>query len=58
MSPNSRKSTKVLRIAKILEKHLGVPQQANRLPAPLDMLIATILSQNTNDKTVSVLIRT
>ncbi len=41
---------KTLRVAGILEQSLGVPRQASRLPAPLDMLIATILSQNTNDK--------
>lgn len=41
---------KTLRVAKKLETFLGVPKQAKRLPKPLDMLIATILSQNTNDK--------
>lgn len=41
---------KTLRIARILEHHLGVPKQKRLLPPPLDMLIATILSQNTNDK--------
>ena len=34
----------------VLEKHLGVPRQGSPLPLPLDMLIATVLSQNTNDK--------
>jgi endonuclease III len=43
-------SSKTLRVAKILESALGMPVQAARLPRPLDMLIATILSQNTNDK--------
>ncbi|MGA9120973.1 MAG: endonuclease III [Bacteroidota bacterium] len=33
-----------------LEKSLGIPKQPSHLPAPLDILIATILSQNTNDK--------
>jgi endonuclease-3 len=37
-------------VAKRLEASLGVPRQARKLPKPLDMLIATILSQNTNDK--------
>jgi endonuclease-3 len=42
--------TRVARIAVALERFQGTPQQARRLPAPLDMLIATILSQNTSDK--------
>ncbi len=37
-------------MTKTLERFLGVPKQASSLPSPLDMLIATILSQNTNDK--------
>lgn len=37
-------------MARILEHALGKPVQARSLPKPLDMLIATILSQNTNDK--------
>lgn len=37
-------------MAGILESSLGKPRQAVSLPRPLDMLIATILSQNTNDK--------
>jgi endonuclease III len=41
---------KTLRIARLLESFLGTPTQSKHLPAPLDMLIATILSQNTNDK--------
>lgn len=41
---------KTRRIVTILEKFLGEPRQQARLPSPLDMLIATILSQNTNDK--------
>ncbi|MBX2992629.1 MAG: endonuclease III [Bacteroidetes bacterium] len=42
--------TKTLRVATTLEKLLGIPRQTSDLPPPLDMLIATILSQNTNDK--------
>ncbi|MDD1679316.1 MAG: endonuclease III, partial [Methanomicrobiales archaeon] len=34
----------------ILEGYLGVPHQSAKRPRPLDMLIATVLSQNTNDK--------
>jgi len=41
---------KTLRVATLLEGGLGTPRQVSALPPPLDMLIATILSQNTNDK--------
>jgi endonuclease-3 len=41
---------KTLRVAKRLEAFLDVPRQPRHLPPPLEMLIATILSQNTNDK--------
>ncbi len=37
-------------VALRLEHFLGVPERSGKLPAPLDMLIATVLSQNTNDK--------
>ena len=57
LKPSNRKSTdlrrlrgKTLRVARRLEKFLGIPHQEKRLPKPLNMLIATILSQNTNDK--------
>ena len=33
----------------LLIKHFGIPPRNKKLPDPLDMLIATILSQNTND---------
>jgi len=33
-----------------LIKHFGIPNRQKRLPGPIDTLIATILSQNTNDK--------
>ncbi len=42
--------SRVARAALVLERHLGVPRQPAQLPTPLEMLIATILSQNTNDK--------
>lgn len=32
-----------------LIEHFGVPERNKRKPAPVDLLIATILSQNTND---------
>lgn len=36
-------------VNKLLVKKFGIPQRQNPLPNPLDLLIATILSQNTND---------
>lgn len=41
---------KTMRVARKLEGTLGTPRQASELPNPLEMLIATVLSQNTNDK--------
>ncbi len=41
---------KVAHIALLLEELLGIPVQARQRAKPLDMLIATILSQNTNDQ--------
>ena len=41
---------KVRRVAILLERSLGIPKQPVTLPRPLDVLIATVLSQNTNDK--------
>jgi endonuclease-3 len=41
---------KARRVARILERSLGTPRQVKKLPSSLEMLIATILSQNTNDK--------
>ena len=37
-------------VSRALERMLGKPKQPPRTPTPLEMLIATILSQNTNDK--------
>jgi endonuclease-3 len=37
-------------INQLLIGHFGIPQRPKRLPNPIDTLIATILSQNTNDK--------
>lgn len=39
----------IKRINKLLIDHFGIPRRQNPLPNPLDTLIATILSQNTND---------
>jgi endonuclease III len=41
---------KIKQINKILINKFGVPNRNSRNPDPLDMLIATVLSQNTNDK--------
>ena len=39
----------VSRVNNLLIDHFGIPRRQNPLPEPLDTLIATILSQNTND---------
>jgi len=41
---------KILEVDKALIGHYGLPERNSKLPEPIDMLIATILSQNTNDK--------
>jgi len=41
---------KIARINKVLLKFYGVPPRPEHPPDPVDMLIGTILSQNTNDK--------
>ena len=41
---------KVRRVITLLERELGIPRQSSELPPPMDVLIATTLSQNTNDK--------
>ncbi|HEY4643732.1 MAG TPA: endonuclease III, partial [Bacteroidota bacterium] len=41
---------KTARVARKLEKFLGVPVPSKRKAPALDMLIATLLSQNTNDR--------
>lgn len=40
----------ISKINRLLVNFYGVPKRQNPLPDPLDMLIATILSQNTNDQ--------
>lgn len=40
---------KAARVAQILEDTMGIPQRENELP-PLDNLMLTLLSQNTNDR--------
>lgn len=43
-------SIKIKRINKLLISKFGIPPRPKDLPKPIDMLIATILSQNTNDQ--------
>ena len=40
----------IKKINQLLVKEFGIPPRAEKLPGPIDLLIATILSQNTNDK--------
>ncbi len=41
---------KFLKINKLLIKRFGIPQRNKNKPDPVDLLIATVLSQNTNDR--------
>ena len=41
---------KIIKINDLLAERFGIPKRNKNLPDPVDMLIATILSQNTNDK--------
>lgn len=41
---------KIEKINQLLVAHFGIPAKAKELPNPLDTIIGTILSQNTNDK--------
>ncbi len=43
------KSDLILEINELLIQEYGIPERAEKPPDPLDLLIATILSQNTND---------
>lgn len=40
----------IKKINRLLVRYFGIPFRAKKLPNPIDALIATILSQNTNDK--------
>ena len=44
------KEQAVARNVQLLELYLGVPRQKKKRTDPLDMLIGTLLSQNTNDR--------
>lgn len=41
---------KIEKINKLLIDHFGIPKRQKKLPDPVDIIIGTILSQNTNDK--------
>ena len=41
---------KIEKINTLLINHFGIPPRPKKLPSPLDTIIGTILSQNTNDK--------
>ncbi len=41
---------KIEKINKLLIRRFGIPPRPKKLPTPLDAIIGTILSQNTNDK--------
>ena len=41
---------KIEKINKLLIEYFGIPPKAKKSPTPLDAIIGTILSQNTNDK--------
>jgi len=40
---------KIIKINRLLISYFGIPARPKKLPDPIDTLIATILSQNTND---------
>ena len=40
----------VQRVIRVLERTLGIPRQKKNRTPPIDMLIGTLLSQNTNDR--------
>lgn len=44
-----QKNLLIKHVNKLLINHFGIPDRNEELPDPVDMLIATILSQNTND---------
>ncbi len=47
--PLGRPTSKLVVVASRLRDLFGVPQRQRKLPDPLELLIATVLSQNTND---------
>ncbi len=41
---------KIEKINNLLIQHFGIPKRQKKLPDPVDIIVGTILSQNTNDK--------
>lgn len=41
---------RIEKINQLLINHFGIPERQKKLPNPIDIIIGTILSQNTNDK--------
>ena len=41
---------KIKKINELLSRRFGIPEKNRKIPDPVDLLIATILSQNTNDR--------
>ena len=41
---------KIKKVNNLLIERFGIPQKNKKTPDPVDLLIATILSQNTNDQ--------
>jgi len=41
---------KIEKINTLLLERFGIPERPKKLPTPLDTIIGTILSQNTNDQ--------
>lgn len=50
---NKNQINKVVKTNELLVKKFGIPKRPRKLPDTVDMLIATILSQNTNDNNSS-----
>jgi len=46
----NKKQNLIIKVNKLLIDKFGIPPRNKKLPDPVEMLIATILSQNTNDR--------
>lgn len=47
---NKNQIKKVEKVNELLKEKFGLPPRNKKLPDPIDMLIGTVLSQNTNDR--------
>lgn len=47
---NKHQVKKVIKVDELLKEKFGIPPRNKKLPDPIDMLIGTVLSQNTNDR--------